>query len=129
MKCANTFAEVLDQLYWIILSFNLTSATFIPAWGQYADIFGRHAALQGALLVILVGAALCSAAPLNAYPMLLAGRALQGIGCAGLNILAKVILADKVSLKENAKNNSIFSIIGGLGYGFGPVIGGYLTSI
>jgi MFS family permease len=61
--------------------------------------------------------------------MLLVGRALQGIGCAGLNILAKVILADKVSLKENAKNNSIFSLIGGLGYGFGPVIGGYLTSI
>jgi MFS family permease len=129
MKCANIFAEVLDQLYWIILSYNLTSATFIPAWGQYANIFGRHAALQGALLVMLIGSVLCSVAPSYAFPMFLVGRALQGIGCAGLNILTKVILADKVSLKENAKNNSIFSLIGGLGYGFGPIIGGYLTSI
>jgi MFS family permease len=61
--------------------------------------------------------------------MLLVGRALQGIGCAGLNILTKVILADKVSLSENAKNNTLFTLVGGIGYGIGPVIGGYLTQV
>jgi MFS family permease len=61
--------------------------------------------------------------------MLLVGRALQGTGCAGLNILTKVILADKVSLAENAKNNTLFTIVGGIGYGVGPVIGGYLTQV
>lgn len=126
---ANVSLEVLDQLYWIVLAFNLTSATFIPAYGQYADIFGRHAVLQGALATMLVGAILCSVAPSYAFPMLLVGRALQGVGCAGVGILTKVILSDKVSLSENAKNNTIFALIGGLGYGFGPVIGGYLTSV
>jgi MFS family permease len=76
---------------------------------------------------MLIGSALCAGSPTTAFPMLLVGRALQGMSCAGLNILTKVILADRVSLKENAKNNTIFAIVGGLGYGIGPVIGGYLT--
>jgi hypothetical protein len=38
--------------------------------------------------------------------MLLAGRGVEGLGCAGLIILIDIILADKVSLKENAKNNT-----------------------
>jgi MFS family permease len=119
--------DQLSQLNWIISAFNLTSATFIPAWGQFADVFGRYAALQTALVVVLVGSALCAGAPVTAFPMLLVGRALQGVGCAGLMIVTKVILADKVSLRENAKNNTIFALVGGLGYGLGPVIGGYLT--
>lgn len=43
--------------------------------------------------------------------------------------MTKVILADKVSLEENAKNNTVFTIVGGIGYGNGPVIGGYLTQV
>jgi MFS family permease len=61
--------------------------------------------------------------------MLLLGRGFQGVGCAGILIVAKAILADKVSLKENAKNNTIFTIVGGVGYGIGPVVGGYLTEV
>jgi hypothetical protein len=61
--------------------------------------------------------------------MFLFGRALQGIGCSGLLILTKVLLADKVSLRENAKNNSSFAIVGGIAYGVGPTIGGYLTQV
>ena len=56
--------------------------------------------------------------------MLLLGRALQGIGSAGLNNIIMIVLADKVSLKENARNKSLFTIFGGVGYAVGPVIGG-----
>lgn len=129
MEYSNISIDELAQLNWIVSAFNLTSATFIPAWGQFADIFGRHAALQMALVLMLLGSSLCAGAPTNAFPMLLVGRALQGISCAGLNILTHVILADKVSLKENAMNNTIFALVGGLGYAVGPVIGGYLTEV
>lgn len=125
---ASDFQE-LSQLNWITTSAALTSATFIPAWGQFADIFGRHAALQASLVIMLVGSALCSGAPLTAFPMFLVGRALQGVSCAGINILTHAILADRVSLKENAKNNTIFALVGGVGYAVGPVIGGYLTQV
>jgi MFS family permease len=112
-----------------VTAFNLTSATFIPAWGQVADIFGRYGALQVAITCMLIGSALCTGAPVTAFPMLLFGRALLGMGCAGLNIVIKTVLADKVSLEENAKNNTIFTLVAGIGYGIGPTIGGYLTSV
>ncbi|KAI0142402.1 MFS general substrate transporter [Hypoxylon sp. NC0597] len=118
----------MSQLNWIISAFNLTSAAFIPLWGQMADIFGRHYALQICCFFMLVGSALCASVPTHAFGAFLLGRALQGVGCAGLNTTIRVILADKVTLKENAKNWSLFSLVGGLCYGLGPVIGGYLTA-
>lgn len=85
--------------------------------------------MQSSLICMIIGSVLCSAAPVTSFPMLLVGRGLQGMGCAGLLVNTKVILADKVTLAENAKNNTIFTIVGGVGYGVGPVIGGYLTQV
>ncbi|KAJ4172643.1 hypothetical protein NW754_002845 [Fusarium falciforme] len=116
--------DQLSQLNWIISSFNLTAAAFIPFWGQMADIFGRHASIQACMIIAIVGGALCTGAPTNAFPMLLFGRALQGIGCAGINVVVRAIVADKVSLQEDAKNWSIFSMVAGSSYSVGPVIGG-----
>lgn len=82
-----------------------------------------------AIMVMLIGSTLCSAAPATAFPMFLVGRALQGMGCSGITILTKIILADKVSLAENARNNTMFTMVGGAGYGIGPVVGGYLTRV
>ncbi|KAG7141514.1 Efflux pump FUS6 like protein [Verticillium longisporum] len=124
---AADFGE-LAQLNWIISAFNLTSAAFIPFWGQIADILGRHTTIQAATLIMVVGSALCAAAPTNAFAVLLLGRAIQGLGSAGMDISVRAIVADKVSLGEGAKNWSIFTFIGGVSYGIGPVIGGYLTS-
>ncbi|KKK13292.1 hypothetical protein AOCH_003610 [Aspergillus ochraceoroseus] len=115
----------LNQLSWIITAFTLTSTTFIPTFGQLADVFGRHATLQVALFLMLIGSTLCAAA--QTWGMLLFGRALQGMSSAGLMNIIMIILADRVSLNENAKNNSIFAFVGGVGYSIGPVVGGYLT--
>jgi MFS family permease len=113
-----------------------------------ADIFGRTIAMEMALVTMLIGSGICTGAPLNAFPLLIFGRALQGLSVAGIGVISKTILADKVSLQENAKNTSIFSIFGGyvqktpgsqntsrpyanlagsVSYAIGPVIGGYLT--
>ncbi|KIH91481.1 tetracycline efflux protein [Sporothrix brasiliensis 5110] len=119
----------VSQLNWIISAFNLTSAAFIPFWGQAADIFGRHTAIQAALVIMMVGSALCTAAPKSTFAVLLLGRAIQGLGCAGLNVVVRVILLDRVSLRENAKNWSIFSFTAGMSYGVGPVVGGALTNV
>ncbi|KAF7128207.1 hypothetical protein CNMCM5793_002749 [Aspergillus hiratsukae] len=114
-----------DQLNWIITAFTLTSTTFIPIFGQLADAFGRHAVLQLAMFLMLVGSTLCAAA--QSWGMLLLGRALQGTASAGIMNIIMIVLADRVSLRENARNNSVFVFVGGLGYGIGPVVGGYLT--
>ena len=78
---------------------------------------------------MILGSALCAGAPVSNFAMLLAGRGLQGVGSAGHVILIKVILADKVSLKLNALNNTIFTLVTGAAYCIGPTTGGYLTAV
>lgn len=107
-------------------AFTITSTSFIPVWGQLADVFGRHAVLQSVMVIMMIGAALAAGA--QAWAMLLFGRALMGVAAAGMLNIIKVVLADKVSLKENATNNTVFSLVGGISFGVGPVIGGYLTA-
>ena len=48
-----------------------------PVYGQFADVFGRHLVMQSAILIFLVGSALCTGA--QAWGMMLAGRAIAGI--------------------------------------------------
>ncbi|KAN0077834.1 hypothetical protein V8E54_006138 [Elaphomyces granulatus] len=118
--------DKLNQLNWIVTAYTLTSTAFIPTFGQLSDVFGRHVVLQVSILFMLVGSTLCAAA--QTWGMLLLGRALQGTSTAGISTITLVILADKVSLKDNAKNNTIFVMVSGIGYSVGPVIGGYLTN-
>ncbi|CAH0022055.1 unnamed protein product, partial [Clonostachys rhizophaga] len=124
---ASDFGEV-SQLNWIVSCFNLTSAAFIPFWAQMADILGRNVTLNASIILMLIGSALCTGAPTHAFPVLLLGRAFQGLAAAGLNVVVHTILADRVSLQENARNWTLFSFIGGVSYALGPVIGGYLTN-
>lgn len=58
---------------------------------------------------MIVGSVLCTAA-VN-WPMLLLGRGFQGVGAAGIMNLVMIILADSVSLKEQAKTVSIFQLV------------------
>ncbi|OAA59261.1 Major facilitator superfamily domain, general substrate transporter [Cordyceps fumosorosea ARSEF 2679] len=121
--------DKISQQNWIVSSFNLTSSAFIPFWAQIADVFGRSAALSSAILLMVVGSTLCTAAPTSAYAVLLLGRALQGVAASGLGVLTRTVLADSVSLEESAKSWAILSIVGGVSYGLGPVIGGFLTKV
>ena len=97
---------------WIVAAYTLTFTTFVPASGQIADVYGRHFALHFQLFWILVGSVLCAAA--RNWTMILFGRAVQGLGAAGISNLTHLVLADGVSLADNSINNTIFSLIHGM---------------
>ncbi|KAH7095660.1 major facilitator superfamily domain-containing protein [Paraphoma chrysanthemicola] len=119
------FNRLSGSFNWIVAAYTLTFTTFVPASGQLADIYGRHFALQFEMLWITVGSVLCAAA--QSWGMLLLGRALQGLGAAGIMSLSRIILSDGATLAETSRNNSMLSLISGLSYAVGPVIGGYLA--
>lgn len=115
-----TAPEALSQLSWIGTAFTLTDTAFVPFFGQLADVFGRYFALQFAVVVMTVGGVLCAAAPV--WPVLILGRALQGVGTAGMATCSLIVLADKVSLKEQAFNTSIFHFLIGVSYATSPPV-------
>jgi MFS family permease len=61
---------------------------------------------------ILVGSVLCATA--QTWEMLLVGRAIQGLGAAGILSLSRIILSDGATLAENSKNNSLLSLVAGV---------------
>ncbi|CRG90368.1 Multidrug resistance protein 3 [Talaromyces islandicus] len=121
-----SYFDKFDQLNWIVTAYTLTSTAFIPTFGQIADIYGRHAALQLSMAFMLVGSTLAAAA--QTWGMLILGRALQGTSAAGIMNIIMIVLSDKVTLEENAKNNTLFTLVSSISYSVGPVIGGYLTN-
>jgi hypothetical protein len=105
--------QLSGSFNWIVAAYTLTFTTFVPASGQLADIYGRHFALQFEMFWIMIGSVLCAAA--QSWGMLLLGRALQGLGAAGILSVSRIILSDGATLAENARNNSILSLVGGIG--------------
>lgn len=119
------FDKLSGSFNWIVAAYTLTFTTFIPMSGQLADIYGRYFALQFQMLWIMVGSVFCASA--QSWGMLLVGRALQGLGAAGIMNLSRIILSDGTTLAENSSSNSILSLISGCSYAVGPVIGGHLA--
>ncbi|KAA8567021.1 hypothetical protein EYC84_010105 [Monilinia fructicola] len=86
---------------WIANAYLLTTTAFTPVFGQAADIFGRRATTLISILIFAVGSAISGPAPnLGA---LITGRAVQGIGCAGINTMVELVVCDLVPLRERGK--------------------------
>ncbi|KAK7041530.1 hypothetical protein VNI00_009402 [Paramarasmius palmivorus] len=105
----------------------LTSTVFLPLFASVADIYGRHFAIQTSLIFFIIGSALSTGA--QNMEMMLSGRAIAGIGAAGLLTVVRVIISDSRSLDDNNWQVSILFLLYAIGYSVGPLIGGYLTKV
>ena len=83
------------QLSWIVSAYLLTSTAATPIYGKLSDIYGRRALLMPAIAIFAVASALCALA--DTLPLLIAARALQGLGGAGLMAMAQAVIADVVA--------------------------------
>lgn len=107
---------------WIANAYLLTTAAFTPIFGQTANIFGRRALTLSAIVIFAVGSAIAGPAP--NLGTLIAGRAIQGIGCAGLNTLVEMVVCDLVPLRERGKFMGFIFAIYAISTTVGPLIGG-----
>ncbi|KAI0197939.1 putative multidrug resistance protein fnx1 [Astrocystis sublimbata] len=107
---------------WIANSYLLTTTAFTPIVGQTADIFGRRAITLLSIITFTIGSAIAGPAPnLGA---LIAGRAIQGIGCAGLNTMVEMVVRDMVALRERGKFMGFIFSIYAVSTIIGPLVGG-----
>ena len=96
-----------------------------PLFGKLSDIHGRRVMMLIAIAIFIVGSVACALAP-NIW-MLIAARALQGIGGGGILPLTHTIIGDLVSPRERARYQSYTSIMFMAASIVGPVLGGVLT--
>lgn len=111
---------------WIASSYLLANAACIPLWGKISDIWGRKPIILLANVLFLVGSLICALA--KNLPMLLAGRAIQGIGGGGIIILANISVSDLFSMRDRPMYFGIFGAVWAVAGALGPIIGGAFTT-
>jgi EmrB/QacA subfamily drug resistance transporter len=115
----------VHHVAWIVSAYLLTGTAATPVFGKLSDIYGRRRLLQPAI-VLFVAASLGCAVARN-LPEMLALRAVQGVGGAGLITIAQTAIADVVPPRERGRYQIYMSGMWGIASIAGPILGGGLT--
>jgi EmrB/QacA subfamily drug resistance transporter len=110
---------------WIMSAYLLTAAITTPIYGKLADTIGRKKVFLWGVIMFTLGS-LFSGLATNIY-MLIAMRALQGIGSGAVLPLTFTIIADNYSFEERARVLAFNNTAWGLSALIGPALGGFLV--
>jgi DHA1 family tetracycline resistance protein-like MFS transporter len=118
------FGAAAPEVTWLLATYSLMQLLAAPLWGRLSDRIGRRPVLMAsmaasALAYIWLGAA-------DALWMLFAARALAG-ACAGNIAAAQAYIADITKPEERAHGMGMIGAAFGLGFIFGPALGGFLA--
>src|SRR6185437_13437684 len=115
----------LNKYSWVATSYLLTSAIATPIYGKLGDLFGRKKIFQTAIIIFLIGSALCGLS--RNMDQLVFFRALQGIGAGGLISLVLAIIGDVISPRQRGRYQGYFGAVFGLSSVAGPLLGGFFA--
>jgi len=86
---------------WVVTSYLLASTIVTAIVGKLGDLFGRKAVFQASVLFFLGGSVLCGLA--GSMTMLVASRALQGIGGGAIMVTAMAVIGEVIPLRERGR--------------------------
>jgi len=115
----------LTHLSWIVTAYLLSTTVVVPLYGKLGDVFGRRIVLQAAIVIFLVGSALCGLA--QNLPELIAFRIVQGLGGGGLIVTAIAVVGDIVPPRERGRYQGFFGGVFGISTVIGPLVGGFIV--
>lgn len=115
----------LKSYTWVGTSYLVCSTIATMLLGKLSDLFGRRRLYLFALVVFLIGSALCGFA--TTMMQLVLARGLQGVGGGGIISLSFAVVADLVSPRERGKYSSMFTSVFAIGGVVGPLVGGLIV--
>ncbi|KAL6703427.1 hypothetical protein ACN47E_009686 [Coniothyrium glycines] len=120
----NTFGTIQD-IGWYGSAYMLTCAVFNPLYGKIYQLYDTKWTFLVSIIVFEGGSALCGAAPTSIA--LIIGRAIAGIGAAGISCGAIMVILPLVPLRKRPVYTSFFGMAFGVSSVLGPFIGGTFT--
>lgn len=115
----------VDTVQWVIGLYMLGAATSLAALGHFSDMFGLVRIFFVGLAAFAIGAVAIAFADDGA--LVLAGRAFQGIGAAGLMATAVAMISVASPEEKRSAGLGMFAASVAFGFALGPLIGGILT--
>ncbi|KAG6356291.1 hypothetical protein INS49_015678 [Diaporthe citri] len=83
---------------WVGSGYVLPHTASVPSWGKLSDVWGRKPVILAGAVLFIAGSLLCALA--ETFPLFLFGRAVQGLGAAGLITLVNICISDLFSLRD-----------------------------
>jgi multidrug resistance protein len=121
---AEAYGASATVLGWLMMSYSLMQFFFAPIWGRLSDRIGRRPVLLGSMAGLALSMLMLGLAPSLLW--LFIARTFAGI--CGANVsTATAYIADITTEEDRAKGMGIIGAAFGLGFIFGPVIGGLLS--
>lgn len=108
----------------VIALYSLTQFFFNPIFGKLSDKYGRRPIIVFSLLLNALGYILFAFT--DTYWMLVLSRIIAGIGGSSIGV-AQAFIADVTTREERSKGMGLIGAAFGLGFVFGPMIGGILS--
>ncbi len=115
----------LQHLSWVVTGYLLASTVVAPLYGKLGDLYGRKRVLQVALVLFLIGSALCGVA--QSMSQLIAFRAVQGLGGGGLIVVTMAVVGDLVAPRDRGRYQGLFGGVFGVSTVAGPLLGGFFV--
>ncbi|GGJ32707.1 MFS transporter [Streptomyces brasiliensis] len=115
----------MSDLQWVVDGYALALAALLLGAGAAADVLGRRTVHVVGIVLFAVASLLCGVA--SGPGMLVAARALQGIGAAGMFATTLPLLASAYQGRQRSAALGVWGAVGGAAAAVGPVVGGLLT--
>jgi EmrB/QacA subfamily drug resistance transporter len=113
-------------LTWVVTAYTLCFGGLMVLGGRLADAFGARRTLLAGLALFTAASLMCGLAGSGA--VLIAGRALQGVGAALLSPAALAVITSTFHGPRRGRALGVWAAIGGTGAALGVLLGGVLTA-
>ncbi|GAB4569092.1 MAG: MFS transporter [Anaerolineae bacterium] len=118
------FAVGERTLAWIFTIYVLFNLVGTPLMAKLSDIFGRRLIYAADVGLFAVGSLIVASA--TSFPMIILGRAVQGLGAGGVFPVASAVIGDTFPPEKRGSALGLIGAVFGIAFLIGPILGGVL---
>lgn len=120
------FGATFQQVQWVVLAYLLVITVMSVGVGRLGDILGHRRLLLAGIVLFTLASIVCGLAP--SLWVLIAARAVQGLGAAILMALSVALVGGTVAREKTGSVMGLFGTVSAIGTTLGPSLGGVLLA-